>query len=84
MDRKDFLDSMIELRNKGKNIAQTASPENGRKDSQRFSKFCEFGCDVTAAQRLFPFLYAVLFRNLLDSTTFLPCSLQYYCFQMFN
>lgn len=43
MDRKDFLDSMIELRNKGKNITQTASPENSQKDSPKFSTFLSLG-----------------------------------------
>lgn len=72
MDRKDFLDSMIELRNGRKNITQTASPENGQKDSPKFSKFFKFGCDVTAVQRSFPFVYAVLFRHLLDKLENVP------------
>jgi hypothetical protein len=38
MNRKDFLDCMMELRNRGKNNTGTASPENGQKGSQEFSK----------------------------------------------
>jgi hypothetical protein len=66
MNRKDFLDCMIELRNKGKNITQGASPANGQKDSPKFSKFFESDCDVTAVQPSLRVLYATLFRHVLD------------------
>jgi hypothetical protein len=57
---------MMELRNKGKNITGTASPENGQKGSPQFSKFFMPDSDVTAVKRLFRFLHAVLFRHLLE------------------
>lgn len=56
LERKDFLDNMIELRNRDKNITQTASFENVQKNSPTFSKFFKFGCDVTAVQWAFPFM----------------------------
>jgi hypothetical protein len=67
MNRKDFLDCMMELRNKGKNTTGTVSPENGQKGSPEFSKLFMPDSDVTAVQRSFRFLRAVPFRHLLDT-----------------
>jgi hypothetical protein len=63
MNRKDFLDCMMELRNKGKTMTENATTEIGQKVTPEFSKFSESDRDVTSVRRWFRFPREMLFRH---------------------